>query len=482
MAKSLSAYTSIILLVCLLAVVANASTSRAKFELFRPRAHVTGNSSNTTNTTQYLPPAYITGMNLSTWYNTPWWTFSNYTLFNYTVRTWNASFTGTTKNGSVNGIIKVTFDAYGNNSYVPYWNMSQIWEYNISAILDVYYSNVYSINFDRQLAIYPSDLRTFLRAWVEFSVVPSLLKNSSNTTGIQFPEYNITGYQLGAWINQYNAYPNYTSAGYYVYVYNFGPYFQKYGNNVYGAVNVSFVAFGNDTTCWGYYCNQTTVYSNATIYVNGVQPNDTLPDIYGDYGLRVNFSDVQNFLRGYFYAVMVPNITTYYNITTNTTTNRTIYLPNYYNESQVNIDCSRLSWYCSGANPDSYLSFFSPVGYNLSITVNDRGNGYFNGRLNLPYVANLINSTSTYYGKETINSNVQGNATLYLWGQVNGTGNNTYHVTLDSYASANVIFDRNYFVQNAAQHVYSDRFRWEIQWFVNNILSNGTRYQQPLYE
>ena len=434
--------------------------------------------SSSSNTTQFLPHAYLRGENLTYWYNTSWSTYYNYTSVQYKVNIWKANFTGTIGKWDVSGKFSLAVDAYGNNSYISPYGSSQIWEYGVGVTIEVYNSWISSMTFDRELAIYPSDLRNFLRAWVNFTAVPYLLNNSSNTTGIQFPEYNITGWELQYWLSQ--DYSNYTIYNYYVYVYNFTPYLYQDGNDVYGAVNLSFIAFGNDTAyCPGYYCNQTTVYSNATIYVNGVQPNDPLPGIYVNYYLRVNYSDIQNFLRGYYYAVMVPNITTYYNITTNTT-NHTIYLPNYYNDSQIFVDCSQYPWsyyYCSGASPQSYLLFSRAIGKNLSITVNDRGDGYFNGILDLPYVANLINFTSTYYGKETLIDNLQGNASLSLFGWVNGTGNDTYYVTLSDYAYANVIFDRNSFVQNATQQLYSDRFMWYIQWFVNSVLSNDRRRQ-----
>ena len=439
---------------------------------------------NTTNTTtQYLPSAYMTAENLTAWYSTAWWVFDNFT--SYRVNVYDVNFTGT-NNTFVNGTIRTTLSAFGNDTYSPWYNKSKIWEYNVGVTIDVYSNDAYNIYFDRSLSIDLSDLQIFLRAWIRYSVVPYLLNNSSNTTtGIQFPERNITGWDLNDMLRP-NFYANYTWSGYYVSVYNFAPFLEKNGNNVSGAVNFSFVAFGNDTyyPCYpGYYtyCNQTTVYSNTTmyIYMSGDRANDSIPYFYLDWNLRVNSSDISNFLRGYYYAVMLPTIISYYNLTTgNSTANRTIYLPNYYNDSQINIDCSSQPWYCSGAHSQSNLFFTRAVGYNLSITVNDRGDGYFNGMLNLPYMANLINFTSTYYGKETIVSNLQGNATLYLWGQVSGTGYDSYYVTLNSNSYANVVFDRNNFVQKAAQQAYSDRFMWQIQGFVNNILSisNGTTH------
>jgi hypothetical protein len=438
---------------------------------------ISNSSSNTTNTTQYLPSALIRAENLTSWYNASWWTFNNYSSVGYFVNIWNANFTGTVGKYNTSGRIRVTFDAYGNNSYTPSYNQSQTYESRVGATIDVYNSWVSSITFDRQLAIFPSDLRNFLKPWVTYQAIPYLVKNSSNTTGLVFPEYNITGFDLNNWIQQYNAYPNYTWPGYYVYVYNSSHSLRQSNNTVYGNVYFSLIAFGNDTAYPQWNRSKITVYSNASmyVYVDGDQRNNTQAWYYVDYNLRVNYTDVYNFLRGYFYGVMVPNITSYYNLTNSTTPNRTIYLPNYYNSSQLSIDCSQQYWYCSGAQPQSSLFFLGTRGYNLSITVDQRGNGYFNGALNLPYIANLINSTSTYYGKETIVDNVQGNATIYLFGWVSGTGNNSYYVTLDTYAYVNVVFDRNYFVQNAAQRHYADTLRYYLQYFVNNILSNGTR-------
>lgn len=429
----------------------------------------------TTNATYYLPNAYLRGENLTNWYHTSWWTYSNYTLVGYRVNIRSANFTGSVEKSIISGKIRLTFDAYGNNSYSPSDSQVRIWERNVGATISVYNYYIFSIIFDRQLAIYPSDIRNFLRAWVNFTAIPYLLNASSNATGIVFPKWNITGWDLNKWLNY--DYSNYTYMGYYVQVYNSTPMLQQYGNYVSGWVNISFNAFGYDNAyaCTGRNCKTITVRSNTTMYVSvsGDQPNTSVPVFYVDPRLRVNPADVENFLRGYYYGIMIPNITSYYKLAAK---NQTIYLPNYYNDTQVTIDCSRQTWYCSGANSQSYLYFTKAQGYNLSITVNNNGDGYFNGRLNLSYIANLVNYTSTYYGKETIIDNFQGNAGLYLWGWVNGTSANGYYVTLTSNAYASVIYDRNNFVTNAAQRLYAERFRWQLQRFVNDNLPYGNRY------
>ena len=410
-----------------------------------------------------IPATYFDATNLTAWNRVPQYVYANFSSVNYRMYVYAANFSGTIGSYGVNGTIRLTFNAYGNNIWSP--SRSQIWENGVGASIQVAgRSWIQSIVFDRSVSIDPSDLNLFLSAWTRNVAIPYLL-NPNNSTGPQFAAMNITGYHLTKWNGGRNIFSNYTY--YSVYVSNFTNTLQKYGNNVYGWVNLVFSAIGNDTYgSWG----QTSVYSNASYYIYGVQENDAVPYILIDKSLRVNYSDIQNFLWGYYYAIMKPAIISYYNITTNSTANRTIYLPNYYNDTQVYIGCSKQPKYCSGASSQSNIFFLRAKGYNLSITVNTGGNGYFNGRLELEYSANLVNSTVAHYGKETIIDYIQGNATVYLSGSVTGTNNgSSYHIIVQKDAYVSAAFDHNNFVQNAAKQVFVDRYYWDLQAHANRF-------------
>eukprot|EP00331_Platyophrya_macrostoma_P019641 CAMPEP_0176474324 /NCGR_PEP_ID=MMETSP0127-20121128/42920_1 /TAXON_ID=938130 /ORGANISM="Platyophrya macrostoma, Strain WH" /LENGTH=297 /DNA_ID=CAMNT_0017869661 /DNA_START=500 /DNA_END=1393 /DNA_ORIENTATION=- len=296
---------------------------------------------------------------------------------------------------------------------------------------------------------------------------------------------NITGYDLNNWLQSDNNFSNYTSAGYYVALYQIQDQLKKgYDNGVYGRVSFRFFAFGNDSTdtnCSGQTkCRQ--IIDNWDGYLDVFVRESEAPTMQIDLDscdqvCKVNCSDIQNFVVGYFYGVLVPFIIESYNLT-NVTTNRTIYLPSYSNNTEVSIDCSEVSWnYCSGANPQSSLFFLGTAANNMSITVNRRGYGHFNGTLRVSYTANLINLTNTCEGKESLNDDFEGHASLYLSGPVSPKGSDSYIIQLNQQARAYAPFDRNSFVQNAVQHLYEDSLYLLLQNFVNNIFTNSIIYE-----
>jgi len=273
-----------------------------------------------------LPDAEFTGVDLIYWNHVSRWEYIRYISGGgYKMNISNASFFENSETGNCpEGTISLDFDVFGNAS--GFSNGTSAWASNMTAEIKIDGLKVTQIQLSRMPEVQVADVEKFLNDWAVFSVLPTLNAldrysncTSSSTASLDFPSMNFTGYDLESWTGR--RYMNYTWTGFSVYVYNFVPSLSRSGRDVYGSISLNFNVFGNDSSypCYNGNCRKTYEYSNATIYVSSIYSS---PFFEVNRSLAVNASDVENFLREYYNAVMLPNIVDYYGLNTTATVNQ----------------------------------------------------------------------------------------------------------------------------------------------------------------
>ena len=268
-----------------------------------------------TNSIYYIPTAYVTGNDLEDWYQANE-SFSNYTCCDHRVIFSQNVFVGeiASQNSNLSGQVITTLYAYGNHSKYMGGEGSTVCKIQISQ------SQITSVSFERNLEwVNPNDVQNFVIAWGKFKALPFLDNHiDERDTRLSFTGLNITEESLRDWTgHQYLNYTNYHIKLYEIYSEfiprtNFrGPY-----HDVYGFLTFSFDAYGNHTTCnHKYWCPKIKIHSQqATIWMEGINTPSLPTEIYVDYNSKINYSDIQNFLQGYYMGIVAPKVKKFYKI------------------------------------------------------------------------------------------------------------------------------------------------------------------------